>query len=318
MNTPDFSRPLILGTRGSDLALWQAGYVRQLLRQRWGDALSVEIEVIRTKGDKIQDRPLHEVGGKGLFVKEIEARLLDGSVDLAVHSMKDMPANMPPGLAIACTPEREDPRDALVGKAGVEDLVLAKLPAGTRLGTGSLRRAALVRRLNPKVTIVPIRGNVPTRVGLVDEGEVDCVLLAAAGLRRLGMADRISEAIDVERFCPSPCQGILGLQCRGDDERTKSLVSPMTHMETAYAAKAERAFLITLQAGCTVPMGCYAEVRAPDVMTVAGVIVDPTGRPCFMANKVGHPKDAAKLGKDLAETLLRLGAGRILEASEAA
>ena len=305
------AQPVRIGTRGSALALWQSNHIRDRLRAHWGDGLQVDLDVISTKGDQIQDRPLHEVGGKGLFVKAIEARLLDGSVGLAVHSMKDMPALGPDGLTIACTPEREDPRDALVGRQG-ESLVLAELPAGTRVGTGSLRRGALVRRINPGVEVVPIRGNVPTRVGLVDNGTVDAVILAAAGLRRLDMGERISEVLAVDPFLPAPTQGILALQCRSDDARVQALLAPLAHDETTVRAAAERGFLVRLQASCTVPLACYATLSG-DTVTVRGMVVDPSGEPCHDATREGPRAEAEALGVAVAEDVLGQGAGAILE-----
>lgn len=303
--------PVQIGTRGSALALWQSNHVRDRLRAHWGDALQIELNIISTKGDQIQDRPLHEIGGKGLFVKSIEAKLLDRSVDLAVHSMKDMPALGPAGLEIACTPKREDPRDALVGREG-ETVTLAALPAGTRVGTGSLRRGAIVRRINPNVEVVPIRGNVPTRVGLVDKGEVDVVILAAAGLRRLGMGDRISEVLEEGAFLPAPAQGILALQCRADDSRIRELLSALVDADTTVRAAAERGFLVRLEASCTVPLACYATLSG-DTVSVRGMVVDPSGEPCYEAAREGPRTDAAALGTALAEDLLAQGAGAIVE-----
>ena len=303
-----------IGTRGSELALWQANHVKaELERHRPG--LVIELEIITTDGDRIQDRPLHEVGGKGLFVKGIEEKLLDGTVDLAVHSMKDLPAEMPAGLVVACTPVREDPRDALCGKDG---LLLAELPEGTRVGTGSLRRSALALRVNPKIAIVPLRGNVPTRLRKVTSGELDAVILAAAGLRRLGLAEHITEALDLERFCPAPTQGVLALQCRDSDARVREIVKVMSDPTTTIAATAERAFLSRLHAGCTVPVGCYADLRAHDVLVVSGLIVGPGGRPYLKASKTGLPSAAAVLGTDLAETLLGMGGQKVIDDLERA
>lgn len=300
-----------IGTRKSALALAQTHWVRDALVERWGPQLSVEIVEISTRGDEILDRPLAAVGGKGLFVKQIEEALLDGRVDLAVHSMKDLPAALPPGLVVAATPEREDPRDVVVFAS--DEQKLARLPRGARVGTSSLRRAALALRLNGGLEIVPIRGNVQTRLSKLDTGEVDAVLLAAAGLRRLGLAERIGETLEPERFCPACCQGILALEVREDDDVARALVAPLNHAPTRVAAEAERAFLARLEGGCQIPLGCYAELRAEDVLTANGVVADPTGRPCFIVTKAGRPDAAAAIGEAVADTLLRLGAGRIIE-----
>jgi hydroxymethylbilane synthase len=301
------ARPVRIGTRGSALALWQAHHIRDRLRAEH-PGLAVELEIITTEGDRVQDRPLHEIGGKGLFVRAIEQRLLDGTVDLAVHSMKDLPAFGPSGLVIACTPRREDPRDALVAVPGT---TLATLPAGARLGTGSLRRGALARRVNPGLEIVPIRGNVPTRVGKVDGGELDAVLLAAAGLRRLDRAARIAEYLDPEGFCPAPAQGILALQCREDDAHVWELLASLRDEDATIAAAAERGFVQHLGAGCTVPMGCHA-VRDGDELSVHGLVVHPSGTPCFEDRRRGRVSDADALGRALAEALLSVGADRVL------
>lgn len=321
---PDLDRPLRIGTRASELALWQAQHIRDRLRAAWGEALVVELVHITTEGDRIQDRPLNQIGGKGLFVNAIEERLTAGDVDLAVHSMKDLPGHLHPGLAIVCTPAREDARDALVlgaslratlcpGGHAPEDLSLQTLPAGARVGTTSLRRGALALRLNPGLQIRPLRGNVPTRLRKLDAGEYDAILLAAAGLVRLGLAERIDARLDPEQFCPAACQGILALEARADDARVRALVEPLGDATAAIAAAAERAFLARLDGGCQVPMGCHAELR-DDLLHVRGVITDPTGRPCFTAARTGPPADAAELGTAVAELLLRLGADAVLAA----
>lgn len=301
---------LRIATRGSELALWQAHYVQREL-QRHHPGLAIELVIVKTQGDEIQDRPLHEIGGKGLFVKAIEAKLIDRSCAIAVHSMKDLPAELEDELVIAATPEREDPRDALCGPPGVG---LAELAAGTRVGTGSLRRAALAIRENAAIDLRPLRGNVPTRLRKVDSGELDAVILAAAGLKRLGLADRITQIIEPARFCPSPTQGILALQCRADDARARELLGALDHAETAVRARAERAFLSRLQAGCTVPVGCFATTDG-DTLTVTGVVVGKGGRPYYEATKQGPRSDAAALGTTLAEALLDLGADEILRVS---
>lgn len=297
-----------IATRGSELALWQANFVKSTLEGHW-PGLVVELEIVVTDGDRIQDRPLHAIGGKGLFVKGIEAKLLDGSADLAVHSMKDLPAEMPDALVIACTPPREDPRDALVGPAGH---TLASLPAGAKVGTGSLRRAALVARTNPAVEVVPLRGNVPTRLRKATSGELDAVILAAAGLRRLGLDAHVTEWLDPAGFCPAPAQGILALQCRADDARVRGLLAPMGDADAAVAAAAERAFLTTLGAGCTVPVGCHAHRDDDGRWRVAGIVVGSGGRPYFAAEQIGAAGDAAAIGARVAEQLLELGARDVL------
>lgn len=309
---------LRLGTRGSALALWQANHIRDALLAHWqaaGDPIEVELVKITTKGDQILDRPLNEVGGKGLFVTGIEERLLADEIDFAVHSMKDLPGHTPEGLTLVSTPERADPRDALVGPAG-QPMRLAELPAGTRVGTSSLRRGALLRRLNPGLQIVPIRGNVPTRIAKIDEGVCEVVLLAAAGLERLGLGDRISEYLDPEQFLPSACQGILALETREDDASTIARLAPLEHADTAIQAAAERAFLAELQGGCQVPMACHARFEGEGEnrqLVVRGLVVDPVGSPLFEASKTGSPAEAAQLGLALAQTLHRMGASEIIE-----
>ncbi len=314
--------PLKIGTRGSELALWQAHHVRDELRRHWGEGLAIELVLITTEGDRIQDRPLNQVGGKGLFVNAIEEQLASGAVDLAVHSMKDLPGRLAPGLAIVCTPPREDPRDALVlapalrERLGRRDgtLTLADLPPGTRLGTTSLRRTALALRQNPGLDVRSLRGNVPTRLRKLAAGDFDAILLAAAGLSRLGLADEIDARLDPEGFCPAACQGILALECREDDARVRGLVAPLGDVDAAVMASAERSFLARLDGGCQVPMGCHAELIGAGELHVRGVIADPKGRPVFTATRQGRREDAAQVGRELAELLLRLGADRVLEA----
>lgn len=325
MDAPELLKtPLRIGTRGSELALWQAHHIRDRLRGHWGERLVIELVLITTEGDRIQDRPLNQIGGKGLFVNAIEEQLVSGAVDLAVHSMKDLPGRLATGLAVVCTPRREDPRDALVLAPALRvklqrekergELSLATLPAGTRVGTTSLRRAALARRQNPSLEIRQLRGNVPTRLRKVQSGEeYDAILLAAAGLTRLGLAAEIDAALDPESFCPAACQGILALECRQDDERVRALVTPLGDADATTMAAAERAFLSRLDGGCQVPMGCHATLGGGELL-VRGVIADPAGRPVFSATRSGKPEDAAMLGRDLAELLLRLGADQVLDA----
>jgi hydroxymethylbilane synthase len=312
-------RPLKIGTRGSELALWQAHHVRDDLRRHWGEALAIELVLISTEGDRVLDRPLNQIGGKGLFVNEIEDRLLSRAVDLAVHSMKDLPGHLAPGLAIVCTPPREDPRDALVLGPRLReqlggDVTLADLPAGSVLGTTSLRRAALARRQNGGLEIRNLRGNVPTRLRKLAAGEYDAILLATAGLVRLGLADQIAARLDPEGFCPAACQGILALECREDDAWVRTIVAPMNDEAAATMAAGERSFLARLEGGCQVPMGCNATLVGDDSVHLRGVVADPAGRPVFSGTREGPRSEAARLGRELAETLLQLGADVVLRA----
>jgi hydroxymethylbilane synthase len=313
VSSPKQPKHLRLGTRASALALWQAHYVRDRLLAAHNhdgiERLTVELVEVTTEGDRILDRPLNQVGGKGLFVKGIEELLLRGEVDLAVHSMKDLPGHTPAGLALVCTPPRADPRDALVGAAG---LTLASLPAGTRLGTSSLRRGALAKRLNPGLEIVSIRGNVQTRLGKIDEGSVDCVLLAVAGLERLGLGDRVAEHLDPDAFLPAACQGILAIETRAEDAELIALLAPLDHADTAIVAAAERGFLQELQGGCQVPMACYAELDG-EHLRVRGLVVDPSGAPLHEAEAEGPREDADALGRAVARALLAQGAAAILD-----
>lgn len=302
---------LRLGTRASALALWQARHVRDRLLARWGAAIEIELVEITTEGDRILDRPLNQVGGKGLFVTGIEDRLLDRSIDFAVHSMKDLPGHTPEGLAIVCTPERADPRDVLVGPNGS---TLASLAEGTRVGTSSLRRAALAKRINPGIEVVSIRGNVPTRIKKIADGVCDVVLLAAAGLERLELAQHVAEYLDIEAFCPAACQGILAIEARADDLRVHELLAPLEHADTAKQAAAERAFLAKLEGGCQVPMACHARFDGGQ-LHVRGLVVGVDGEPLFEAREVGDPSDAARLGLEVAQRLLALGAAEILARS---
>ena len=235
--------PLKIGTRGSELAMWQARHVRDELRRHWGETLTVELVPISTEGDRILDRPLNQIGGKGLFVNAIEERLVSGEVDLAVHSMKDLPAHLAAGLAIVCTPPREDPRDALVlGPrlrallGGKGEVTISQLPAGTVLGTTSLRRTALARRQNAGLVIRDLRGNLQTRLRRLANEEYDAILLATAGLLRLGLGEAIDGRLDPEGFCPAACQGILAIECREDDARVRALVAPLGDADAATMA----------------------------------------------------------------------------------
>ncbi len=270
--------------------------------------------IISTKGDQIQDRPLYKIGGKGLFVNAIEEAIAADEVDLAVHSMKDLPGKLAPGMILACTPPREDPRDTVLFRADLPavERSLTALPAGARIGTTSLRRAALCRRLHPGADIRPLRGNVQTRMARLAAGDFEAILLAAAGLRRLQLLREDMQLLDPELFCPAAGQGILALECRKEDERTRALLEPLGDPETAIVAAAERAFLARLDGGCQVPMGAYATLSAGE-LEIRGMIGDPSGRPFYSGSKSGSAERAGELGRELAETLLRLGADRVLE-----
>ena len=252
---------LVLATRRSALALAQArAFMATLLDARPG--LELEELHVTTTGDRVQDRALSEIGGKGLFIKEIEQALLDGQARLAVHSFKDVPAELAPGLQIACVPAREDPRDALVTRTGCG---LAELPRGARVGTSSLRRRVQLLRVRPDLEILPLRGNVDTRLRKCTEGEVDAVVLACAGLNRLGLADRITERLEAEVCLPAVGQGALAIEIRADDERTRELLGPLNDVQTAIAAAAERGVMTAVEGSCQVPLGGYAVLERGDL-----------------------------------------------------
>ena len=253
---------LRLGTRGSLLARTQSQQVADALTAATG--VPVELVIIKTTGDRVQDRPLQQVGGKGLFTKEIEDALIDGRVDFAVHSMKDMPTDNPPELEIASVPERVDPRDVLVGRA------LSELPAGAVVGTGSVRRQLQLRALRPDLVLKGIRGNVDTRIAKQREGQYDAIVLAAAGMTRLGKQDEITDALSVQDMVPAVGQGALALQCRRDDGRTKALLDAVHHERTAICVTAERAFLEAVSGGCSAPAACHAVWDGDDIL-VSGV-----------------------------------------------
>jgi hydroxymethylbilane synthase len=286
---------LRLGTRGSPLALAQAHMVRQALASAHGfDLEQIAIEVIRTSGDRIQDRPLADVGGKGLFTKEIEEALAAGAIDLAVHSSKDMPTVLPPGLVLSAFMEREDPRDVFISRKAKS---IADLPRGATVGTASLRRQAMVKRKRPDLTIVPLRGNVETRLRKLDEGVAAATLLALAGLKRLGLADAATAVLDVNEFLPAVGQGAIGIETRADDARTRELLATINHADTFSALAAERAFLAVLDGSCRTPIGGHATVSGGR-LRFHGMVVKPDGSAAFEATREGDVRDAEKLGAD--------------------
>jgi len=291
---------IVIGSRGSQLALWQARHIAGCLKKL---GVETRLEIIKTTGDKITDVPLAQVGGKGLFTKEIEDALLAGAIDLAVHSLKDMPTGLPAGLTLAAIPEREDPRDALIGKP------LAELGPGARVGTSSLRRSAQLHALGRGLVTENLRGNIDTRLRKLDEGQYDAIVLAAAGLRRLGWAERIRELIDVEVMCPAAGQGALAIETREDGGAGHEIARKLDHLVTHAAVTAERSLLATLEGGCQVPIGAHARVDG-DVLHLMAVVATPDGARVMRDRASG--RDAVALGKELGERMLTAGAGDIL------
>jgi hydroxymethylbilane synthase len=307
------ARPVTIGTRGSRLALWQAEWVRAQIERRF-PGTAVALAVIKTQGDKILDVPLAQVGGKGLFVKEIEAALLDGRVDLAVHSMKDMPAEVPEGLAIGAVPERETATDVLVSRGA---LPLRGIEPGGVIGTSSLRRAAQIRHLRPDLTVVPLRGNVETRLAKLDGGELAGIVLAAAGLKRLGLAERASEHLPPDVMLPAVGQGALCVEVRREDPVIGPIVAALDHRESRLAVSAERAFLRRLQGGCQVPIAGHARIEGPR-LALAGLVAGVDGTPLVADRRSGPAETAETIGMELAEILLGRGADEILRPFTAA
>jgi hydroxymethylbilane synthase len=300
---------LTIGTRGSQLALWQANHVAERLRAAFAD-VSVRLETIKTTGDKILDVPLAEVGGKALFVKEIEEALLEGRVDLAVHSMKDVPTDLPAGLAIAAIPERADPSDVLISRTGAR---LKDLPAGARVGTSSLRRQAQLLHHRPDLTIVGLRGNLDTRLRKLEGEGLDAIVLAAAGIKRLGWMERITEFLSPEVCLPAIGQGALGVEIRQGDPTATGAVAVLDHRETHLAVRAERAFLRRLEGGCQVPFAAHAELAEGRIL-LRGLVAAPDGRRLVRGERGGDAEDAEAVGCALAEDLLGRGAAEILQA----
>jgi hydroxymethylbilane synthase len=301
------NRNIRIGTRGSKLALWQTDWVQsELLKAH--PSLTVQIIVIKTKGDKILDVPLAKVGGKGLFVKEIEDALLEGRIDLAVHSMKDMPSELPEGLTIGAIPKRENPRDVLVSKRGC----LADLPERARIGTSSLRRASQILSARPDVCIHPLRGNLDTRLRKLDAGDMDAIVLAAAGIRRLGLKHRITEYLDSRVMLPAAGQGALCIEARTGDERTGALLEGLDHAETRAAVLGERAFLHRLGGGCQVPIAAYGRIEGGR-FELSGLVAEPDGSRVFRSELAGPAVSSETIGTELAEKLMDQGAMTIIE-----
>ena len=338
---------VIIGTRGSKLALWQAEWVKSEL-QRMNPSLEVELNKIKTTGDKILDVPLAKVGGKGLFVKEIEEALLSGEADLAVHSMKDVPTDFPKGLHLAVICKREDPRDAFITAIGSQQSAVSKkkinsfkdLPKGATVGTSSLRRSCQLLSIRPDLKIVQLRGNLDTRLRKLDEGQFDAIILAAAGVKRLGWAERITETIETDTSLPAIGQGAIGIECRIKDEFINNLVAPLNHSETSICVRAERACLKKLEGGCQVPIAAHArlvqksgarsqklpphpplskggqeggKVAHLSLLIIDGLVGSVSGDRIIKSHIEGNPKDLESLGIKLAEDLLSKGAKEILD-----
>lgn len=299
---------LRIATRGSALALAQSRWVAERLQAAWPDRpLDVQLLVVRTQGDQVQDRPVAQIG-QGVFVTEVRAALLDGRADLAVHSYKDLPTATTEGLEVLALPPREDARDALVSRDG---RVLQYLPEGSRIGTGSGRRGGQLLRRRPDLEILPLRGNVDSRLARLDSGDLDGIVLAAAGLRRLGLTERITECFDVDQMIPAPAQGALALEGRAGDARVRDLVAPLNDEATAFAILAERSCLAALGGGCSVPIGIHAAVEA-ERMRILGVVLTPDGTRTARMQWSGPLRAAREIGETLAELLVSIGADRIV------
>jgi hydroxymethylbilane synthase len=304
---------LTIGTRGSLLALAQAKLVRsKLAKFHQVDAEDIHIEVIKTSGDIIQDRPLSEVGGKGLFTKEIEVALLEKRVDIGVHSSKDVATQLPDGLGLYAFLKREDVRDAFVS---LKHKSLDDLPEGAVFGTSSLRRAAQMRRYRPDLQIVEFRGNVQTRMKKLEDGVAEATLLAYAGLKRLGQSHLAKQMIDPNIFMPAPAQGAIGIEAREDDERTRELIAPLNHAGTAAALVAERHYLNGLDGSCRTPIGAYTEIDGNDIKVI-GQILSLDGQTAFEGEVTGHVADCAEVGQHLAQILREQAGEKFFESFE--
>lgn len=292
---------IVVGTRGSKLALIQTNWVVEELKKANPD-IEFEIKVIKTKGDLVTHLPLHKIGDKGLFTKEIEQQLLDREIDLAVHSMKDMPSSLPEGLKFANVPRREDPRDILVLKGNYK--TLEDLPHGARIGTGSKRRIYQLLKYRPDLEIVPIRGNIDTRIRKIEDENLHGIVLAAAGLLRAGLEERISYYLPTNIMIPAPAQGALALEIRANDLHMEEIISHIKDETTEIQVAAERGFLAGVNGGCHVPMGAYCEIN-DDKLILTGIYGDEEGKKLVVKSIEGSVKDSAKIGFDLAEEVLK-------------
>ncbi|MEA3427716.1 MAG: hydroxymethylbilane synthase [Thermodesulfobacteriota bacterium] len=297
-----------IGTRGSKLALWQACWVQSAIYKK-DPLLSVEIKIIKTKGDKILDVPLAMVGGKGLFVKEIEEALLDGRIDLAVHSMKDMPAEIPDGLCIGAIPQREVSQDVLISQNG---LCFSELANKAGIGTSSLRRSAQLLHARPDITILPLRGNLDTRLKKLESGDMDAITVAAAGVKRLGFEHKITEYLDENIMLPAVGQGALCIETRENDSVIKPLIAALDHQQTRKVVLGERAFLCQLEGGCQIPIAAHGKIKN-NIFTLTGLVATVDGATIIKDTMSGPEEDSERLGIKLAESLISMGAKTILE-----
>jgi len=301
---------LRIGTRGSPLALVQTAEVRSALERRWaGEGLTFSVETITTTGDKVTDRPLTEIGGKGLFTKEIDRALLGGEIDCAVHSMKDMESVLAPGIVIAGVLPRSDPRDCLIGAKGFS---FTELPKGARLGTSAVRRRAQALARRPDLQIVPMRGNVGSRLQKLERGEADAIILAKAGLDRLGKSDVIGHIFDTEVMLPDACQGVIAIAAREGDSRIRALIETISDEATLVTSRAERALSAGLDGSCRSPIGAYAEIKGGRLV-LDGAVFSPEGDETIRRRIEGAPKEAAELGARLARQLRSQASPRILK-----
>lgn len=307
MNTSP--RKLVIASRESALAMWQARHIQARLQALYPEA-TVEILGMTTTGDQILDSPLARIGGKGLFVKELEQALADGRADLAVHSMKDVPMNLPEGFALAATSEREDPRDAFVS---VNYQRLEDLPDGSVVGTSSLRRQSQLQARFPQLKIESLRGNLQTRLRKLDEGQYAAIILAAAGLKRLGLESRITQLLAPANSIPAVGQGALGIEIRADRDDVRAWLAPLNDAGTAACVEAERAMSRALAGSCTVPLGAYAQIEG-GVLRISGFVATPDGSELVRESAEGAPSDADAIGRALAQKLVAQGADRILAA----
>ncbi len=297
-----------IGTRKSKLALWQTNFVAKKIKE-FNPEIDVEIVKITTKGDKILDVPLAKVGGKGLFVKEIEDALINNEIDIAVHSLKDVPTVFPEGLGLGAITEREDPRDAFIS---VKYNSLNELPEGAVVGTSSLRRKVQLKRLRPDLKIKDLRGNVDTRIKKLENGEYDAILLAYAGVKRLGLQDKVRYIFLTDEFIPAVAQGFLGIEIRLNDSFTKNIIKPLNDIQSSIRARAERSFLKELEGGCQVPIGCYSEIKG-EKLHIKGFLADLNGERFIKKEIEGDIKNPEMLGKKLALDILNSGGSEIIK-----